>query len=221
LSALLPKLVALAWLAYFATGDQVVARLAAAQAGQSALHLQATLSSPDSDAPSSLSIDLHPDFGMRVADDRGDRWVVQRGRVLAGTKLPLPAWFPDLEVLSLGHEADLLTWLGVHGIDVTANELARCGDGDCYVLGTRQSLAQLWVEKRPLEVRRIVLPGRGRSDLEEWRSFDKLRFPSRIEIVGSEGTATLAIDSVLPAPQLLSADFTEAWVRAAPPVSRR
>ena len=215
MSPLLARLVALAWLAYFPPGDKVVAQLAAAQASQPALHVQAALSAAASDAPNSLSIDLHPDFGMRVADDRGGRWVVQRGRVLAGTTLPLPAWLPDLEVLTLRHEADLLTWLGVQGIDITANELARCGDGDCYVLGTRQSLAQLWIEKRPLEIRRVVLPGRGQSNLEEWRSFDAIRFPARIEISGSEGTATLAVESATPAPRLASADFSEAWVRAA------
>jgi hypothetical protein len=144
---------------------------------------------------------------------------VQRGRVLAGTTMPLPAWLPDLEVLSLRHESDLLTWLGQQGIDVTANELARCGDGDCYVLGTRQSLAQLWIEKRPLEVRRIVLPGRGQSDLEEWRSFDKVRFPTRIELSGSDGTATLAVQSGRA--QALAADFSEAGCAAPPPRAAR
>jgi hypothetical protein len=217
----LPTLVALAWLAYFASGSQVVAQLAAARAGQPPLHVQAAVSTAESDAPGSLTIDLHPEFGMRAADDRGGRWVVVRGRLLAGTQLPLPIWLPDLEVLSLRHESDLLSWLGVQGIDVTANELARCGDGDCYVLGTRQSLAQLWVDKRSFEVRRIVLPGRGQSQLEEWRSFDKLRFPARIEISGGEGSATLAVETVSPASKLSAADFSEAWVRAAPPAARR
>jgi hypothetical protein len=221
LSALLPKLFALAWLAYFASGERVVAQLAAAQAARPALHVQAALSSSASDAPASLSIDLHPELGMRVADDRGGRWVVQRGRVLAGTTLPLPAWLPDLEVLGLSHEVDLRAWLGQQGIDATANELARCGDADCYVLGTRQSLAQLWIEKRPLEVRRIVLPGRGQSDLEEWQSFERIRFPTRIEISGGGGTATLAVQSAGPAPKLSSADFSEAWVRAAAAVPGR
>ncbi|MEX2204757.1 MAG: hypothetical protein WEF50_00845 [Myxococcota bacterium] len=221
MSALLPTLVALAWLVYFAPGSQVVAQLAAARAGQPALQVRAALSTAESDAPASLAIDLHPEFGIRVADDRGGRWVVQRGRVLAGTQLPPPLWLPELEVLALRHESDLQSWLGVQGIDVSANELARCGDGDCYVLGTRQSLAQLWVDKRSFEVRRIVLPGRGQSQLEEWRSFDKLRFPSRIEISGDQGSATLAVESVSSAPRLSAADFSEAWVRAAPPSSRR
>ncbi len=219
--ALVPRLAAFAWLAYFATGDRVVAQLASAQASRPALHAQAALSTAASYAPSSLSIDLHPDFGMRIADDRGGRWLVQRGRVVAGTTLPVPAWLPDLEVLCLRHESDLRAWLGQQGIDVSANELARCGDGDCYVLGTRQSLAQLWVEKTPMEVRRIVLPGRGQTDLEEWASFDKLRFPGRIELSGEAGSATLAVQSVAAAPKLASADFTEAWVRAAPPAAGR
>ena len=215
------RILALAWLAYFATGDRVVAMLASAQATRPAVHAQAALSSAASDAPSSLAIDLHPEFGMRVADDRGGRWVVQRGRVLAGTSLPLPPWLPDLEVLVLRHESDLRAWLGQQGIDASANELARCGDGDCYVLGTRQSLAQLWVEKTPLEVRRIVLPGRGQTELEEWSSFDKLRFPSRVELSGASGSATLAVQSVAAAPKLVAADFSEAWVRAAPSASGR
>ena len=221
MTALLPRLFALAWLAYFVSGDRVVAELAAAQAARPPLHVECAVSSSASYAPTSLSIDLHPEFGMRVADDRGGRWVVLRGRVLAGTTLPPPAWLPDLEVLALRHESDLLVWLGVQGIDVTANELARCGDGDCYVLGTRQSLAQLWIEKRPLEVRRLVLPGRGHSDFEEWRSFEGIRFPARIEISRAEGTATLAVESATAAGPLTAGDFSQSWVQAAPAVGER
>ena len=221
MSVLLRQLVALAWVSYFASGEQVVAQLAAAHANQPALHVQGSLSAAARDAPTSLSIDLHPEFGTRVADDRGGRWVVQRGRVVAGTTLPLPDWLPDLELLGLRHESDLQTWLAVAGIDATANELARCGDGDCYVLGTRQSLAQLWIDKRALEVRRLVLPGRGPLDLEEWRSFERIRFPARIEIGGAGATATLAVESVVPAPSLTSTDFSVSWVQAAPPVRQR
>jgi len=217
-SALAPRLLAAAWLAYFAPGERVIGLLASAQASRPALHAQASLSTAASYAPSSLSIDLHPEFGMRVADDRGGRWVVQRGRVLAGTSLPLPGWIPELEVIALRHESDLRAWLGQQGVDGSANELARCGEGDCYVLGTRQSLAQLWVDKNALEVRRIVLPGRGQTDLQEWSSFERLRFPARVEISGAPGgSATLAVQTVAPAPQLAAADFSEAWVRAAPP----
>ncbi len=215
MSALLPKLVALTWLAYFATGERVVAQLAASRAGQPPLHVEGVLSAAASDAPSRISIDLHPDFGMRLADDRGGRWVIARGRVLDGTRLPLPGWVPDLEVLALRHESDLRGWLVSQGIDASANELARCGEGDCYVLGTRQSLAQLWVEKRALEVRRLVAPGRAPLDLEEWREFDRIRFPARVEMTTAGATATIAVESVTPASQLSARDFSEGWVRAA------
>ena len=221
MSTLLPQLAAWVWLAYFASGEAVVAQLAAAHAGQPALHVEGALSAAAPDAPTRLSIDLHPELGMRVADDRGGRWVVQRGRVIAGSTLPTPGWLPDLEVLAMRHESDLRVWLGVQGIDTSANELARCGDGDCYVLGTRQSLAQLWVEKRALEVRRVVLPGRAALELEEWRGFERIRFPARIELAGDGETATIAVERVTPAPPLAAADFSASWVQAAPASPKR
>jgi hypothetical protein len=211
-----PRLLALAWLAYFASGDRVLSQLAAARAGQPPLHVEAALSTAASDAPGRLRIDLHPDFGMRVSDDRGGRWIVQRGRVVAGTTVPAPSWLPDLEILVLRQESALREWLGSAGVDVSANELARCGEGDCYVLGTRKSLAQLWVDKNALVVRRLVLPGRAPLELEEWRAFDKIQFPARIELSGDGATATLAVDRVAPELSLAASDFSPAWVQASP-----
>ena len=216
MSGPLAKLLAFGLLAYFASGERVVAQLAAARAGQPPLHVEGVLSAAAPETPARISIELHPDFGTRISDDRGGRWVIQRGRVLEGTLLPLPAWLPDLEVLALRRESELRAWLVGQGIDASANELARCGDGDCYVLGTRQSLAQLWVEKRGFEVRRVVLPGRGPMDLEEWRAFERIRFPARVELASDGATATIADESVAVAPPLGAADFSAAWVRAAP-----
>jgi hypothetical protein len=215
-NALAPALLALAWLAHFASGDRVVSQLAAAQADRPALHVEAALSAADPSAPKRVQIDLHPELGMRVADDRGRRWLLRSGRMVAGTVIPAPPWLPDLEILALRHEGGLRTWLGVVGVDASANELARCGASECYVLGTRQSMAQLWVDKRTLEVRRIILPGRGPADLEEWQPFEKLRFPARIEIASGASTSTLAIQSVVVAPAWVPADFSEMWVEAAP-----
>jgi hypothetical protein len=212
---------ALAWLAYVLPGDRVVGMLAEARASRAPLRIEAKLQARDSSAPSSLVIELHPELGARISDDRGGRWLVSGGRATAGTQLPAPAWLPDLAPLVLRHESELRSWLAAEGVDLQRNELARCGDGDCYVLGTRHSLAQLWVQKSPVEVRRLVLPGRGRSDLEEWRSFDGIRFPARIELSGDEGTATLAVETATPAPKLGPADFSEAWVQAAKRASAR
>ncbi len=218
MSGPLAQLLAFGLLAYFASGERVVAQLAAARAGQPPLHVEGVLSAAAPETPARISIDLHPDFGTRISDDRGGRWVIQRGRVLDGTLLPLPAWLPDLEVLALRRESELRAWLVGQGIDASANELARCGEADCYVLGTRQSLAQLWVEKRSFEVRRLVLPGRGPTDLEEWRAFERIRFPARVELASDGATATIAVESVAVAPSLGAADFSAAWVRAAPAV---
>jgi hypothetical protein len=215
-SALAPALLALAWLAHFASGERVVSQLAAAQADRPALQIEAALSAADRGAPKRLAIDLHPELGMRIADDRGQRWLMRRGRLVAGTITPAPPWLPDLEILALRHESALYGWLGGVGIDTSANELARCGASECYVLGTRQSLAQLWVDKRTLEVRRIILPGRGPIDLEEWQLFEKLRFPARIEIASGASTSTLAVQSAVVAPAFVPADFSEMWVEAAP-----
>ncbi len=221
MSALLPTLLALAWLSHFPSGDRVVAQLAAAHAGRTPLHVEAALSAAAPEAPTRLSIDLHPELGMRIADDRGGRWVLQRGRVVAGTVLPAPGWLPDLEVLVLRREADLRAWLDATGIDASANELARCFESDCYVLGTRKSLAQLWVERPRNEIRRIVLPGRGPQDLEEWRAFDQTRFPARIEVTSDGSTSTLAVTGVSPSTALAPADFSAVWIEAARSASGR
>ena len=92
MSGPLAKLLAFGLLAYFASGERVVAQLAAARAGQPPLHVEGVLSAAAPETPARISIELHPDFGTRISDDRGGRWVIQRGRVLEGTLLPLPAW---------------------------------------------------------------------------------------------------------------------------------
>jgi hypothetical protein len=214
----LARLLAVAFLAYFSSGERVIAQLAAARAGQPALHVETAVASSQSGAPARLAFDLHPDFGLRAADDRGRRWLVQRGRVVAGSEVPPPAWLPDLELLVLRDEGALHAWLTAHGVDAAANELARCGDGDCYVLGSRQGRAQLWVEKKALEVRRMVVPEQAALELQAWRAFEKLRFPGEVVLAGGAGPiATFTVESVVAAPALGSGDFSPSWVQAAPP----
>jgi len=213
----LARLLAVAWLAYLIPGDRVVAQLAASRAGQPPVHVEASVSSSQPGAPARLSFDVHPELGLRAADDRGGRWIVQRGRVVAGSQLPPPAWLPDLEVLEIRDAGSLHAWLAARGIDAATNELGRCGEGDCYVLGGRQGAAQLWVEKNAFEVRRVVLSGAPALELEDWRIFDRIRFPGRWVMAGESGpVAVFAVESVTPAPSLASADFSPAWVQAAP-----
>jgi hypothetical protein len=213
----LARLLAVAFLAYLVPGERVVAQLAAARAGQPPLHVETAVVSAQGNAPTRLAFDLHPDFGLRASDDRGRRWLVQRGRVVAGSELPPPVWLPDLEVLALRDPGALQSWLTAHGIDGNVNELGRCGDGDCYVLGGRQGRAQLWVDKRALEVRRVVVPGQASLELQAWKAFEKQRFPGEVALIGESGPiASFAVESVGSAPALASGDFSPAWVQAAP-----
>jgi hypothetical protein len=217
----LARALAVLWLAYVLPGDRVVGLLAEARASRTPLRIEAKLQARDGSAPASLVIEIHPELGARISDDRGDRWLLSGGRATAGTLLPAPAWLPDLAPLVLRHESELREWLAAQGIDLERNELARCGDDDCWVLGTRQSPAQVWVEKSALDLRRIVRSKTSRSVFDEWQDFGKIRFPAHIELDDDGGPiATLSVQSVAainPGP----ADFTAAWVQAAPAATAR
>ena len=212
---------ALLWLAYVLPGDRVVGMLADARAGRTPLRIEAKLQARDGAAPSSLVIEISPELGARISDDRGGRWLVSGGRATAGTQLPAPAWLPDLAPLVLRRESELRGWLAAEGIDLEHNELARCGDGDCWVLGTRQSPSQLWIEKPALDLRRIVRAKAPRASFDQWQEFGKIRFPAHIELADDSGPiAALTVESVAPI-SLGPADLTAAWIQAAPAAKSR
>jgi hypothetical protein len=78
------------------------------------------------------------------------------------------------------------------GVDLRRNQLARCGEADCFVLGGREATAQLWIEKDRFEVRRVL--GRA-GDLVEFESYrdrvGRLRLPSQIRVTDPSGGETL------------------------------
>jgi hypothetical protein len=212
---------ALAWLAYVLPGDRVVGMIAEARAGRTPLRIEGKLTARDSKAPGSLVIELHPDLGARVSDDKGGRWVISGGKVTAGTQLPAPAWVPDLAPLVMRRESELRGWLGAEGVDIAQNELARCGDGDCWVLGTRAGAAQLWIQKPALELRRLVQGKATRASYDDWQEFGKIRFPKRIELGDESGAvATLTVESVS-AIALGAAELSPAWVQSSPAAKQR
>ncbi|HTO71733.1 MAG TPA: hypothetical protein VMR31_17870 [Myxococcota bacterium] len=220
MSARLAALAA-ALLAYVTPGDRVLGMLADARAKGSPLRIEASLTARESSAPAHLVIELHPDLGERVSDDQGGRWLVSGGRTTAGTKLPAPPWLPDLAPLALRRESELRGWLAAAGVDFQQNELARCGDDDCWVLGTRQSPSQLWIEKSALDLRRIVRPKQPRASFDQWQEFGKVRFPTKIELADDSGAiATFHVDSVSAA-SLAASDFAPSWVQAAGPAKSR
>ena len=220
MSAALARGLALVWLAFVLPGDRVIGMLADSRAARTPLRVEAKLSARDSSAPAHLVIELHPDLGARVSDDKGGRWLVSNGRATAGTQLPAPAWLPDLTPLVLRHQSELRTWLAAEGIDLGRNELARCGDDDCWVLGTRQAPAQLWIEKSSLDLRRIVRAKPPRSAFDQWQEFGKIRFPAHIELADEKGPiATLSVESV-DAIALSPSDLSPAWIQASPNAPR-
>ena len=213
---------ALLWLGWIAPGDQVVTRLAEARTDQPPLRIEAQVSSPrDGSAARKLTLEVHPELGGRAADDKGGRWVWNIGRTISGTQVPAPAWLPDLEPLLMRREGDLRTWLTADGVNLAANELAQCGDGDCWVLGTRAGPGQVWIEKPGFELRRVVRATSQRIAFDEWQNFGKVRFPAKIEIADEKGVvAVLTVQSVNPI-ALSAADLQPSWTQAVPAAKSR
>ena len=209
------RALALVWLAFILPGERVVGMLAESRASRTPLRVEGKLTARDSSAPARLVIELHPELGSRISDDKGGRWLAANGRVTAGTKLPAPEWVLDLAPLVFRRESELRAWVAAEGVDVAHNDLARCGDSECWVLGGRQAPAQLWIEKSALDLRRLVRAHGPRSSYDDWQMFAKIRFPARIEQADESGAiATLAVDSVA-AIQLAADDLSPAWVQAA------
>jgi hypothetical protein len=209
-------------LAWVLPGDRVIEQVAKQREDLTPLRVEAAL---DGDGgfgfgrwPERVVIDLHPTYGFRVSDDRGGRWVIRDGAVVASTERGVPRWVPDLGPLLLRGEQDLERWLVRAGVNAQLNELGRCGAQDCFVLGGREADAQLWLEKDRFEVRRWQLPRRRWVELSAWQDWGEVRFPPEVRIgQGSSAFARLTVTGVTPAPELESADFSSAWVDRIPP----
>jgi hypothetical protein len=193
-------------LGWILPGERVLAQIVEARRGHGPLRVELRLRGPDPGWPARITLELHPDFGVAARDERGGRWVLRDGQVLGpGTA---PAWLPDLDVLALRSEPGLRAWLRQHGVDVQRNELGRCGDSDCFVLGGRDSRGQLWVDKDRLEVVRWMGGSRRRVELRAYRVWDKVRFPSEIEVLDHMGEfASMTVERLSAARDLGAADF--------------
>lgn len=164
------------------------------------------------DWPTEIDVDLHPEYGIRIDDRRGGRWVIRRERVVAASRSELPVWLPQLEVLVVPPGEPLEIWLSGEGVDLQRNQLGRCGSVDCFVLGGRDGGSQLWVDKDTFDLRRWVSPA-GRSFVfSAYQTWGRLRFPSEISVLdGDTALATLTVRTLVPAPELGERDFSRAW----------
>ncbi len=211
-------LLALLVLGYVLPGERVILQLTAVREKQAPLRVEATLVDGDSDWPSRVRFELHPDFGFRVSGGNGGRWLVENGRVVGASDQKVPEWIPALGILILKPEEALRAWLDWARIDITLNQLARCGDSDCFVVGGRKGPRQLWIDKDRFEIRRWVA-GRGSGiEFTGWTEWGRsLRFPAQIRVIDRDETfAEFQIDRVISAPDLSEADFAPDWVRTRP-----
>jgi hypothetical protein len=204
-------------LGYVLPADRVVAELEEKRAKQVPLRIEAELSGVTLAWPTEVVFEIHPEYGFRVSDDQGGRWLIRRGVVVAGTREPAPPWIPELEILSLQASDDLRAWFRRAQVDLGRNELVRCGDLDCFVLGGKSGRSQVWIDKDSFDVERWT-SGSGRTvGFLSYTSWDGLRFPGIIELRDRKGVfATLVIHAVRSANRLKPGDFSPAWVESAP-----
>lgn len=203
--------------AYVVPGDRLLTVLEERRSKLGAIRVRAELSGVVPDWPQEVVFELHPAFGYRVSDDQGGRWLIRAGRVLAGSSEPPPAWIPELELLVLKLQDELLDWCVRANIDIGVNELARCGDQDCFVLGGRSASAQLWIDKERLEILRWVAPLGRAIEYSSYADWDGRRFPTVVELRDGDRTyASLAVHTVSAAPGLGPRDFAPSWVIESP-----
>ncbi len=210
-----------AWLAlppaYVLPGERVVYVLERQRTKQAALRIEAELSGVSRDWPAEVVFELHPEHGYRVSDDGGRRWLIRNGQVLAGTTDPPPPWIPELEVLVLKLEDDLRAWFRRAQIDLGRNELAHCGDDDCFVLGGTGGRSQVWIHKDSFEILRWRSNSGRTIKFLSYADWDGLRFPAIVELQDRRGAfATLVVHSVSRAGSLAAEDFSPSWVKSAP-----
>jgi hypothetical protein len=217
--ALVPLLLA-AWLlpglAYVLPAERVLRQIEKQRSKQPPLRIEAELSGASLRWPSEVVFELHPEHGYRVSDDQGGRWLIRGGRVLAGTEEPTPAWIPELELLVLRAADDLRRWFRRAEVDLERNELARCGELDCFVLGGADARSQVWIDKESFDVLRWTSSSRSVEFLS-YSDWDGQRFPAIVELRDRRDVfATLVVHAVSRAGRLDEGDFTQTWVHAAP-----
>ena len=213
----LAALVAGSLLGYVLPGERVLLQLQTLRQKNPPLRVEVRLAGEESDWPERVRFELHPDFGIRVSGDLGGRWLVQGGRVVAASGPTVPEWIPALEILVMRSKEDLRAWLDWARIDFTVNQLARCGEADCFVIGGRDADRQLWIDKDRFEVLRWAA-GRGRGiEFGPWADWGPHRFPAEFRILDREQTlAGFSVETVTSAPGFTESDFTPEWVQAAP-----
>ena len=211
----LPAL-ALALLGYVLPAERVLDQLGRQHRKAKAVAITLGLEGIRADWPREIRLELHPAHGLRIRDSDDQRWLVRRGRVVAGSRPRLPVWVPELEILSLQEPDAILAWLEALGVDPSRSRLARCGEADCFVIGTAPG--ELWLDKDRFLVVRLVLRDGRRVEFSGYRSWSSSgKFPNEINILDGHGPlAKLTIVRVEPI-HLGPEDFSHRWVGSGRP----
>lgn len=162
--------------------------------------------------PGLVTLEAHVDFGVRASSIEGGRWLLQRGRVTVGGTGGSGRWVPELEILLLRTPDQFLNWFATRDVDFDRNDLARIEDRDCFVIGGRDSVAQLWLDKQTLEVVRFVSSSGVQVDYRAYANLDRLRLPTLIEVRRGGDPLLLQIESVARADELGPRDFSRDWL---------
>jgi len=201
--------------------DRVMQELSRLRRDLPPVQIEAVLGGIGSGWPEKVVLDLHPELGLRVRSDEQGRWLIRNGRLVAGTGPRVPIWVPPIEILALRKPEAIHAWLDAFGVDRSANRLARCGEADCFVIGSSRSPGQVWLDKDRFEVIRVVLPEGRRIEFAGYRDWAGIRFPSKIEILDEHGAlATLVLGGVSRAAIPKADEFSPRWVNAVSPSHR-
>lgn len=191
-------------LGFVLSAERVLHEIAEVRDGTSPIQVTVELGESGEDAGRHLWVDLHPRGGWRVVDEQGTQWSGQGPWTRRTGGEPPPAGLALAWLLAVSDQQRLSSMVGQLGVDLRLNQLGRCGEGDCFVLGGRDGAAQLWVEKDRFEVRRYQSPRGWTLEFEDYRQgLGRLRIPSQLRLVGPEGSETRAhIVGIEPAPEL-------------------
>jgi hypothetical protein len=195
--------------------DRVMQELSRLRRDLPPIQVEAVLAGIGSGWPEHVVLDVHPELGLRVRSDEPGRWLIRSGRLVAGASQRIPIWVPPIEILTLRKTESIHAWLDAFSVDRSANRLARCGDADCFVIGSPRSPGQVWLDKDRFEVIRVVLPEGRRVEFAQYRDWAGIRFPSKIEILDEHGAlATLVLEGVSRAAISKADEFSPRWVNA-------
>ena len=184
--------------------SRVLTEMTRARARVSPVRIRVEVERADADRPVGLRVEIHPGGGWRIQAEDGSRWVGRGPSVIEGPQDAPPGGLGAAWLMLISRKGTLRSYLSRLGIDLNRNQLGRCGDDDCFVLGGRDGAAQLWVDKDHLEVRKLRDRKGQEVEFDGYRGgIGPVRVPTIIRVLDPLGTiAEAAVVEFEEAPEL-------------------